>query len=569
MTTDAQQAPAAPRREAFIGSYVLESLTLGMYGEPRHALREYVQNAYDAIRRARKNGWLAPDGGQVTVTLDDTKSTLTVEDDGTGISSASAWKILSSVGASNKDRRSQAGFRGIGRLAGIAFCHHLRFITKYFDEVVETTVTFDCERFRRGMDPEQDAGENVQTLLSAAITETHRDLPEADRDRHYTKVVLEDLSLAPEVLKDLEEIRSYLCQTAPVDFDPSWPFATLVREQATATGEPLQTVALTLVHKPAASDPEAEADGDGDGDSDDGADPAATEEDERPPDGALPGTTDVFINIFKPYRAQVSPKGRRASPLTGVRFVVDTAQTPKWWAWYGVTQLLAALDDDEASGLRVRSKNIQIDGTTITDQMFATVRPSYDRFNHWYVGEIHILADGAIPNARRDGFEENTTWLDIKKELQPTFKALAAKPYSASSTRTKLRKFGEKVGTYRDRLAARMAEGEPMTAEEKEALVNEANVLAGRAADYASADLLSAEDAAQVAAYQGVVNSARRRLESVSVADPTQISVRAGADEVLAVVFSVLADMAEPQLYRQMRRAIEQRLRRLGEGGSA
>jgi hypothetical protein len=37
-----------------IGAFVLETLTLGMYGEPRHTLREYVQNSFDAIRAAQR-----------------------------------------------------------------------------------------------------------------------------------------------------------------------------------------------------------------------------------------------------------------------------------------------------------------------------------------------------------------------------------------------------------------------------------------------------------------------------------------------------------------------------------
>jgi hypothetical protein len=41
-----------------IGAFVLETLTLDMYGEPRHTLREYVQNSYDAIRAAQRTRFL-------------------------------------------------------------------------------------------------------------------------------------------------------------------------------------------------------------------------------------------------------------------------------------------------------------------------------------------------------------------------------------------------------------------------------------------------------------------------------------------------------------------------------
>jgi hypothetical protein len=51
-----------------IGAFVLETLTLGMYGEPRHTLREYVQNSFDAIRAAQRTRFLK-DRGKVTISI--------------------------------------------------------------------------------------------------------------------------------------------------------------------------------------------------------------------------------------------------------------------------------------------------------------------------------------------------------------------------------------------------------------------------------------------------------------------------------------------------------------------
>ena len=38
--------------EPFFGGFVLETLTIGMYGEARNAIREYIQNGFDSVRRA-------------------------------------------------------------------------------------------------------------------------------------------------------------------------------------------------------------------------------------------------------------------------------------------------------------------------------------------------------------------------------------------------------------------------------------------------------------------------------------------------------------------------------------
>lgn len=47
----------------YIGSYVLETLTTGMYGQSENALREYVQNSFDSIRQAVRLGMILKEEG--------------------------------------------------------------------------------------------------------------------------------------------------------------------------------------------------------------------------------------------------------------------------------------------------------------------------------------------------------------------------------------------------------------------------------------------------------------------------------------------------------------------------
>ena len=44
--------------EIKIGKYTLESLTTGMYTDPKIIYREYIQNSVDAIEEAINNGYL-------------------------------------------------------------------------------------------------------------------------------------------------------------------------------------------------------------------------------------------------------------------------------------------------------------------------------------------------------------------------------------------------------------------------------------------------------------------------------------------------------------------------------
>ena len=139
------------RKRPIIGSFVLETLTLGMYGEPRHTLREYVQNSFDAIRAAERTKLLSV-RGRVEIVVEAER--LIIRDNGVGVPSEQAWATLTSVGASKKDRQRDAGFRGIGRLAGMAYCDELIFRTTFADETVLTTVRFDCKKLLAAMSPD-------------------------------------------------------------------------------------------------------------------------------------------------------------------------------------------------------------------------------------------------------------------------------------------------------------------------------------------------------------------------------------------------------------------------------
>ena len=112
------------------GAFVLETLTFGMYGDSRSALREYIQNSFDSLQQAVTDGLVKPEDTRVEITLDEDLQGLTIRDNGVGLRTENAVSVLASIGSSNKDYRRNAGFRGIGRLAGVVFCDQLTFATK-------------------------------------------------------------------------------------------------------------------------------------------------------------------------------------------------------------------------------------------------------------------------------------------------------------------------------------------------------------------------------------------------------------------------------------------------------
>lgn len=373
----------------YVGSYVLESLTTGMYGASENALREYIQNAFDSVRTATQLKMIDAAAGRIEVQIVG-KDHISVKDNGAGIAASAVWTTLTSIGASKKDRQKQAGFRGIGRLAGIAFCDKLTFRTKAAEEAIESMVSFDCKKLRKGMN---DGTSKLVDLLAASVTLTTAESSEISL--HYMEVSLKGLSEAPEVFTDLELLRSYLAEISPVEFSPAWGRANNILSNAKAKKWTIETANLFV--------------------------------------GTLPST---MRQVFKTYQESYPLSGGKSQDITDIHYF--SGAESQWWAWVGYPNLTGIIPDKRVRGIRVRVKNIQIDGTTIFDELFTAVEKSFARFNAYYVGEVHIAPSLLVPNARRDGFEDNATWRRVKHEIQHVMcQELARRAYDLSKDRQK------------------------------------------------------------------------------------------------------------------------------------
>jgi HSP90 family molecular chaperone len=91
--------PFEPR----FGAFVIESLTLGMYGESRNAIREYVQNSFDSLQGAIEHGLITHEQARVDVEMDADRRGLTIRDNGLGLRTENASSVLAAIGASNKN----------------------------------------------------------------------------------------------------------------------------------------------------------------------------------------------------------------------------------------------------------------------------------------------------------------------------------------------------------------------------------------------------------------------------------------------------------------------------------
>lgn len=364
-----------------VGAFVLETLTTGMYTNPLDTIREYIQNGLDAILEIAPTSGNMP--GTIEIEIDSTYKQLVIRDNGAGVPHSQVRDRLVNIGMSNKDLTQYAGFRGIGRLAGIAYCRRLIFRTKAFNETVESSVEYECEDIKRSLLPGMRQVAELTEVLEKHTKVEQRSLDNDPVSQHYFEVIMDGIS--EDIFLNWASMETYLSQVAPVNFDAQrFLYAPRITEWVKENHVILPTIRLVL------------------------RDLRRSQERE----------------IFKPYTTTTLTtrpyKGMsHTCRIEDIIFFPDAPyrEDTRYWIWYAKTPLLGSIEDKSVAGFRLRLKNIAIGGPERVEELFSLTHSGNARFNAWYIGEIHILSSQVIPNARRDGFEDVGDWPNIKKEL--------------------------------------------------------------------------------------------------------------------------------------------------------
>lgn len=359
-----------------IGAFVLETLTTGMYPNPLDSIREYIQNAFDSVEDAQSIKQLKPNEGTIHVTLDTSTSTLKIRDNGTGITADEVHSRLLNIGMSHKAYGKQAGFRGIGRLAGIAYCKRLIFKTTSMYEDEMSIIIFNCDGIRKSISPESKKYEELTNVIK---NNTDQDLHECNKKEHFFEVCLEGIKETASMFLDSNALESYLSQVAPVEYDAQrFIFATKVEKWAKDHGIFIPHTKVLICDKDSGSERQ----------------------------------------VFKPYKTNYKTKIKKYDlEVKDIGFYPEKVDSDSgFWLWYSKTDLLGMFDDEMVSGLRFRRNNIAIGGPERVSELF---KGNEGRLNNWMMGEIHILSDRVIPNARRDGFEDTPAWKKTITSLGP------------------------------------------------------------------------------------------------------------------------------------------------------
>lgn len=345
-------------QELTIGKYTLESLTNGMYASPLDLYREYIQNAVDSIDDAKESSSFNSEKYYIDITIDPENQSIIIFDNSKGIPRKKAVKTLVDVGNSKKNRNKSRGFRGIGRLAGLGYCERLVFTTSYLDESVASVVSFDAKKLEELLLSDSSAAESVNDVLGQVI-ET-KQISEKSK-RHYFKVELIGVTNSDKLL-DLEVVENYLIQHAPLRYAKEFKWQRTITEKIKALGYVIPSYDIRLNNLP----------------------------------------------LYKPYEdAFVSDRVKRNEDSIKDVEVVPFYRNKKLSAvlWCAKTNYFGTILNNSIKGIRIRQGNI-----LIGDKMSCSSFFKEERFNGWLIGEIHVINEGLIANARRDDFEKNEAY---------------------------------------------------------------------------------------------------------------------------------------------------------------
>jgi len=354
------------KRELIIGKYTLESLTNGMYSSPLDMYREYIQNAVDSFDETIEAGMEMADKLVIDIDIYDEANSVTIRDNGSGIRAREAIGTLLDIGNSQKSRITSRGFRGIGRLAGLSYCEKLSFRTSFKGEEISTIIEFDASLLKELLLPGKHENESVEDVINKIVTvRTEKE----SLNRRYFHVKLEGV-WNEGGLVDLETVKDYLLQHAPLQFSKEFKWGRTITEKLRLSGYQVPQYRIRLN-----------------------------------------GET-----LYKPY-SDTFFSDRVKKNLDLIRDVKVEALYRKEMLsavlWYAETNYYGTIIDNAIKGIRIRQGNILIGDKTSCSSFFKE-----ERFNGWMIGELHVIDPELIVNSRRDGFEKNSAYYELLSNLK-------------------------------------------------------------------------------------------------------------------------------------------------------
>lgn len=231
-------------REYIFGANILENLTTGMYQDSKVIYREYIQNACDRLDKAYDMGLLYPGNpnrlsdlgsGRIDIWLDAEKRTISIEDNATGICEADFEKTLADIANSDKKIGENKGFRGIGRLCGLAYCKELVFTSTTEGENTISIMRCDAIKMRELITASENGKKYTASEVLSSIYEFDSKNT-VDKESHWFKVEMIGINDENTDLLDFTQIKEYLSFVAPVPYQNTFIYRTEIYKHSKEIG---------------------------------------------------------------------------------------------------------------------------------------------------------------------------------------------------------------------------------------------------------------------------------------------------------------------------------------------
>ena len=419
---------------AIVGPSILGLITSGIYDNPLVIYREYIQNSVDELSA------LHDVDSKVKITINTAQKKITICDNGPGLTYQECFERLIPIAASQKYLGKDRGFRGIGRLSGLAFADSVAFLTRTARSEPVTRVVWSGTGGTNQISSLPTTEQDMRTFVNVEC------LYDADYPDHFFKVELDGVSrLAAGVLMNREAVRSYIGEVCPVPLAEDFQFA----EEIHALFPPSQSpysIRVTL------------------------NDEDQPIQRQRPPTITLPSNKE---DHFREFERVMVPS-------------IDGEETAAL-GWIAHSSYLGAIPKNKGvRGIRARAGNIQVGDEHVFDHLFEE-----ERFNRWCVGELHILDPRIIPNGRRDYFESSPHLRNLENRLSPIFRHLTARCRSASSNRNREKRLWSAIDDIEGMYG--LAASGYLTANDAESFVEQALKRLERARPYLAPGLVTKE----------------------------------------------------------------------------
>ncbi|MDG6912786.1 MAG: ATP-binding protein [Nitrososphaerota archaeon] len=332
--------------EKDVGVFLMESITTGLYHDPMNVLREYISNELDND----------PPPKQIDVEVQ--ANSVSVAGSGPGMD-YDGIRTAIQVGFSPKDFGKNIGFRGIGIYSGVAIADTIEIVTKKANARNFYALHIDAKGFRADIENRK----RIPLIESVRknVKWNEYEAKPADSNKHGTVVTLKEILDQFEDILEEGQVRRYLENTAPVDFDPQFPWRKeIVSELKNRLKQDFRIASIRLNKNPVYRAPQ-------------------------------------LYNLDRPVFDEIRDRGK----ILAHYWLCQNAKNAK-------------IEDAGSRGMLFRKKGFAIGNRSTVLKLF----PKSINMVEWVSGEIHAVSPDLVPTSERVEFEPNDARKRLEKKIR-------------------------------------------------------------------------------------------------------------------------------------------------------